>query len=384
MYSFFATVGKGLENVLKTELLSGRIKAACAECIVGGVSFKGSIETAYRACLWSRTANRILLPLASGRTTCSDELYELAHSIAWESHLSPEGTLAVDCSNKDSFLRNSMFGAQKVKDACVDRLRSRSGTRPSVDSDKPDLRLNVHIHGDKTSISIDLSGDSLHRRGYRSMTSGGAAPLKENLAAGLLLMSDWDDVNSAEYQELVDPMCGSGTFLVEAALISAGIAPGLMRNHHGFQTWLRHDKSLWSDLVVEARTTMNRSTNRRISGSDLSADALKIASSSLIAAGVADMVLLEQKSFSNSRPLFPKGLFITNPPYGVRIGNKGTQLFDMHREIGDLLKHHFKGWDASILCGDSDAAKHVGLRTSARLICFNGPIECRLLKYKMY
>ncbi|HMW43989.1 MAG TPA: THUMP domain-containing protein, partial [Plasticicumulans sp.] len=246
---FFATAPRGVEPLLAAELAA--LGAAPVREGRGGVSFGGPLETAYRVCLWSRTASRVLRLLARVPAADADALYAGVLDLPWEDHLDPDGTLAVDfVAAGRSAIRHTQFGAQRVKDAVCDRLRERCGRRPSVDRAAPDLRINVHASGETADVALDLSGESLHRRGYRE--DGALAPLKENLAAALLLKAGWPAIVEAG-GALLDPMCGSGTFVIEAALIAADRAPGLLRPDWGFFGWCGHDAGLWRLLVLEAR-----------------------------------------------------------------------------------------------------------------------------------
>ena len=248
MITLFATTPKGIEPLLAEELKE--LGAASVKASQGGVSFQGNLSIAYRACLWSRTASRILLSLAHFPAPTADTLYQGVRDIPWETHLSPDGTLAVDFTGAGSATNHSRYGAQRVKDAVVDRFRDLYGRRPSVDRQRPDLRINVHIQRDTAGISLDLSGDALHRRGYRENTV--IAPLKENLAAALLIKLDWPTL-AASGGTLLDPMCGSGTLPIEAAWLATDTAPGLLRDYWGFQGWLQHEAEVWTALVQEAQ-----------------------------------------------------------------------------------------------------------------------------------
>lgn len=230
---FFATCPKGLEALLQTELTT--LGASQTRSTAAGVYFEGAIECALKACLWSRLANRILLPLGSEAVSSDYDLYSAAYTLPWEDHLSPSTTFAVDFTGTNSAIQNTQFGAMRVKDAIVDRLRDKTGQRPNINRHQPDIRINARLAKNKVHISLDLSGESLHRRGYRQ--AQGAAPLKENLAAALLIRAGWPAI-AQQGGQLIDPCCGSGTFLIEAALMAGNIAPGLFREHFGFEAWL--------------------------------------------------------------------------------------------------------------------------------------------------
>lgn len=380
---FFATTAKGLEAVLAAELRD--LGARGVEEGRAGVSFRGSLETAYRACLWSRVASRVLLPLASFRAPTPPALYEGVRGIRWREHLGAKQTLAVDFSASHSKITHSHFGALKTKDAIVDQLRDETGARPSVAVDRPDLRVNVYLHEDRATVSIDLSGESLHRRGYRAR--GTAAPLKENLAAAILLLADWPAL-AADRAPLLDPMCGSGTFPIEAALIAARIAPGRGRRHFGFVGWRGHDAKAWQRLCREAEEAEIRDPRRlpAIRGYDAETGAVKAALANVEQAGLRTRVHVEKRLLEQCEPLptrrveEPRGLVVTNPPYGERLGSE-ERLGVLYAQIGDLLRRRFTGWTGYVLTGNLALGRRVGLRPARRHILYNGAIECRLLVF---
>ncbi|WP_455216992.1 THUMP domain-containing protein, partial [Kaarinaea lacus] len=271
---FFATAPRGMEGLLANELRE--LGAGDVRESRSGVVFHGGIETAYRVCLWSRIANRILYPLAAFSATDADALYRGVLDIDWSQHLEASSTIAVDFTTVRSAITHSQFGAQKVKDAVVDQFRQQTGERPSVERDRPDVRINVFIYRDQATAYLDLSGDSLHRRGYR--VEGGVAPLKENLAAAILVRAGWPDIAS-QGGALVDPMCGSGTLPIEAALMALDIAPGLLREYWGFLGWKQHDARAWSELVAEAGKRREKGLKKSMVflGFDASARAIEIA-----------------------------------------------------------------------------------------------------------
>lgn len=378
-YSLFATTAKGIENLLAEELssLSGVSEVKVERA---GASFVGDLETAYRACLWSRTANRILLPLKNFPASTPEKLYGGVKSIKWSDHLSAKGTLAVDLSSSHSQITHTHFGALKVKDAIVDQLRSVQGSRPSIDVERPDVRVNVYLHEDHANVSIDLSGDSLHRRGYRKV--GVPAPLKENLAAALILSTPW----AKENQDLafMDPMCGSGTLPIEAAMIALNYAPGLKRGYYGFLGWKGHSPEIWNKLLDEAKDKVVKDRKKlRIVGYDSDFRAVRVALQNSEQADLTKMVHFEKREFSDCVAISDHGIIMMNPPYGERLGEVEA-LKPLYKQIGDTFKQKFKGWNGYIFTGSKDLSKTVGLRTSQRLTFFNGAMECRLLKYEMY
>ncbi len=379
-FSLFATTAKGIEPLLVQELSSlpgvSNVRLGRA-----GATFEGSLEVAYRACLWSRTANRILLPLKSFSAPHPEKLYGGVKSIKWTDHLSSKNTIAVDFSSSRSQITHTHFGALKVKDAIVDQLRSVQGSRPSVDPARPDVRINVYLHEDQATVSIDLSGDSLHRRGYRK--AGVPAPLKENLAAAMVLSTLWPK----KYQELafLDPMCGSGTLPIEAAMIALDYAPGLKRDYYGFLRWKGHSAEVWKRLLEEAQSRVIQDKKKfpKIVGYDADFRAVRVALQNSEQAGLTKAVHFEKRDFSECTAIAEKGILVVNPPYGERLGEL-EQLKTLYKQMGDSFKHKFKGWEAHIFTGSKDLSKSVGLKTSQRVILFNGAMECRLLKYEMY
>jgi len=274
----------------------------------------------------------------------------------------------------DSGFDNSMFVSQRAKDAIVDQFRARTGRRPSVDTADPDLRLNLHIHGPKATLSLDASGEPLGRRGYR--TEGGKAPLGEVLAAGIVRLTEWDMASP-----LIDPMCGSGTIIIEAAMMARNLAPGL-RRRFGFMRWKGYDAALFKRLHQEAIAVGRPKAPCEIIGSDIDRKALAEAKGNAERAGVAADIQFEQKSFENQMAPQPPGVMATNPPYGERMGMADINAF--YAGLGDALKRNYQGYAVFILTGNPDAAKHIGLRTSRRIKLFNGPIECRLLRFELY
>lgn len=375
---FFATTGRGLESLLANEL-----RVLGAEDVReqrGGVAFRGPLRIGYAACLWSRIANRILLPLARFPAPDADALYAGVRALDWRQHLSPDATLAVDFVSSRSAIAHTQFGAQKVKDAVVDQLRAATGRRPTVQTERPAVRLNVYLYRDEAQLALDLSGDSLHRRGYREQ--GAQAPLKENLAAALLLRAGWPEVAAAG-GGLLDPMCGSGTLPIEAAFMAADIAPGLLRDYFGFLGWLGHVPQLWQQLREEALARREAGLGRlpRIVGYDADARAVRTALRNLERAGLHGRVHIERRRLSEVRPPADKpGLFIVNPPYGERLGD-ATTLIPLYGQLGDLLRQRFGSWRAAIFTGNPELGMRVGLRPQRSYQLYNGPIACRLTLY---
>ena len=345
------------------------------------VKFQGTLEVGYRACLWSRTATRVHLSVGSIDASSSKNLYDAMKRIDWREHIAPGATLACDCSGGNESIRHTIYGSQLLKDAVCDNLRDATGERPNIKPERPDVLLHLHVEGATALLSVDFSGESLHRRGYR--VDGGRAPLKENVAAAVLLRAGWRAIES-QGGVLVDPMCGSGTFLTEAALIAADAAPALDREYFGFRGWRGHDTALWDSLCEEARTRRAARVPRRcILGSDIDADAVRMALENAAHAGVGDWVHVEKRALGEvSRPASDVGLVVANPPYGERIGAE-TGLPELYSELGRLLRERFKGWQAAILTGNPPLARNLGVYAKRTHRVFNGMIECRLLRFDL-
>jgi len=366
----FATCPRAIEELLAAELRA--CGAGDVQVVRGGVAFTGTLETAYRACLWSRTANRILLPLGRVPARDADALYDGVRTLRWRDHLSAKQTFAVRFTQTqtDAPAWHSQFGALRAKDAIVDQLRDETGARPSVDTVNPDVRVHVHVEGLEAAISVELSAGSLHRRGWRSR--GAEAPLKENLAAAILLTAGWP----AEVP-LVDPMCGSGTLLVEAAWMATDRAPGLLRARDTPGGWPGHDAALWRRLVAEARTRV-RPFAQPLFGYDVDARAVRLARENLRRAGVESLVTVEKRALADLEAPAPgPGLVVTNPPYGERLGEE-RELEKLYALLGDVLKRRFPGWTGWVLTGNLALGKRLGLRPTKKIALWNGPIECRL------
>ena len=349
----------------------------------GGVAFEASLTDAYRVCLWSRIANRVLMVLGRCAADTSDDLYSGIRAIEWDRHLDPDGTFAVTLTAARSRLTHSHYGALKVKDAIVDQFRATSGRRPSVDTDRPDLRVNVRVWRNEATVALDLSGHSLHRRGYRQR--GVAAPLKENLAAAILMRAGWEDL-AASGGGLVDPMCGSGTLIVEAALMAADIAPGLEREHWGFAGWRGHDAAAWSTLVADARARRERGLTHLgpIHGYDADRAAVRTAIGNVERAGLTGHVHVERRDVADlARDGLPeRGLVVTNPPYGERIG-AADALENLYATLGQRLRDGFAGWRAAVMTGDPALGHALGMRASKVHTLYNGRLECRLLHFDL-
>ncbi|HET6633064.1 MAG TPA: bifunctional 23S rRNA (guanine(2069)-N(7))-methyltransferase RlmK/23S rRNA (guanine(2445)-N(2))-methyltransferase RlmL [Rhodanobacteraceae bacterium] len=383
MSRWFATCAKGLEYLLRDELAA--LGAAEVHEARAGVHFEGALEIAYRACLESRLAGRILLPLAEFAAPDDAALYAGVAAIDWAEQMAPTATLAVDAVCTQSAIQHSRFAAQRVKDAIVDQFRERAGTRPDVDLEQPDLRLNLHLKRDQATLSVDLAGQPLHRRGWR--TAAGAAPLKEDLAAAILLRAGWPAIHAAGGR-LVDPMCGAGTLLIEGALMAAGVAPGLHREYFGLLGWRGHDDALWQRLRSEARERADaglRALKPLFFGSDVDAEVLGAARHNAQAAGVAGFMQLTRREAGQvtAPEGETRGLVVCNPPYGERLGARES-LPPLYRALGQVLRQHFANWQAAIItAAEGDLGHALGLRAHKHYQLFNGAIECVLLLFDL-
>ncbi|MCB1776963.1 MAG: bifunctional 23S rRNA (guanine(2069)-N(7))-methyltransferase RlmK/23S rRNA (guanine(2445)-N(2))-methyltransferase RlmL [Candidatus Competibacteraceae bacterium] len=377
---FVATAPAGIEPLLMAELAEWG--ATDLKPVRSGIRFRGSLEIAYRACLWSRTASRVLLVLTELPVANAEALYASIHALPWEDHLQPQGTLSVAFTGACPGISHSHYGAQRVKDAVVDRFRERCGQRPSVDRRQPDLSIHVQLRNGQAMISLDLSGDSLHRRGYREATV--IAPLKETLAAALLLKAGWPSIAAAG-GSLLDPLCGSGTLAIEAAWIAGDRAPGLLREHWGFSGWLGHIPALWNRLLAEAweRSAAGQSRIPLILASDHDPKAIRATLVNASRAGIAEHLRVERRELMDIEPpLGSPGLLIANAPYGERLGEQG-ELAALYAQLGDRLKTRFTGWQAAVLTGNPELGKRMGLRAEKVHTFHNGPLECQLLRFQV-
>jgi 23S rRNA (guanine2445-N2)-methyltransferase / 23S rRNA (guanine2069-N7)-methyltransferase len=373
---FLASVPRGLADLLAKELTS--FGAADVRDRTTGVAFCGTLETAYRACLESRLANRIFLEIARFEAASAEAFYAAAREVDWPQHLGPLATLACDFSGKHPTITHSHFGALKLKDAIVDALREATGTRPDIVLDRPGVRVHAHAHGTQITVSLDLAGESLHRRGYRG--AAGEAPLKENVAAGVLMRAGWPELAAAGAQFL-DPMCGSGTLVIEAALIAARCAPALRRDYFGFLGWRGHDAGLWRRLRAEAegRSLAGAQPTAILRGQDRDPAAVRDARANAQRAGIEAWVNFEVRQLSEAQPTAAAGLLCTNPPYGVRLEDLDAARA-AHRELGAVLRDRFQGWRAAVLTGAPQLGMELGIRAARTHTLWNGAIECRLLR----
>ncbi len=382
MLSAFATCPKGLEELLCEELRGlgcGNIRQSLA-----GVGFEDSLPTLYRVCLWSRLANRILLALDEFAIETVEDLYTGVNQIRWDEHLSPDHTFAVNFTGTNDAIRQTNFGALKTKDAIVDWFRAHTGQRPSVDTRQPNVRLRVNLRRGRATVSVDLSGDSLHKRGYRSI--GGIAPLKENLAAAVLVRANWPNI-AKHGGGLIDPLCGSGTLLVEAAQMAMDIAPGLIREQWGFTHWKGHQATIFEPLAAEAQRKRDDALNAEwpaIIGYDESDKAVAGAKLNIERAGLSRFIQLRRQTLNhlNAPPHHAKvaGLVVTNPPYGERLTDEAG-LTPLYTLLGQKLRSHYEGWRAAVLTGNPALGKTMGIRAVKQYQLFNGTIPSRLLLF---
>jgi putative N6-adenine-specific DNA methylase len=370
---YFATCARGLETVLAGELHD--LGAADVEPGRGGVQFSGDQALLYRANLWLRTAIRVLQPILEVTVTSPEELYEAVRTVDWSRYLTPEHTLAVDCNVRDSHLTHSKYAALKVKDAICDQFVERSGRRPSVDVDEPMVGLNLHVYKDQAVLSLDSSGESLHKRGYRPIQT--KAPLNEALAAALVLLSGWKHDTP-----FVDPLCGSGTLVIEAAWMAVRRPPGLTRRRFGFQGWMDFDIGLWTAMRDEARRGVRKRLEAPILGYDVRNDAIDFARGNARAAGVGHLLRFEVKDVKDFQPPpGPPGVLLCNPPYGERIGEE-RELVPLYRTLGEVFRSRCGGRRACVFTGNRALAREIGLQPERKVDLFNGKIPCQLLAFR--
>ncbi len=373
---FTATCATGLESLVSDEI--AKIGGESIESHPGAVSWTGGLETGYRACLWSRFASRILLELARFDAPDPDALYTHAGTILWDEHFTQESTFAVHTTLTDAALTHSQYASLRIKDAIVDQFRKRFGTRPDVDANHPDIRINLHVEGTEASLSLDFTGESLHRRGYR--TGGGDAPLKETLAAAIVSLSGWLQ-HAATEPILLDPMCGSGTLLIEAALMLSNSAPGLQRKVFGFMAWNKHDPQLWERLVQEALDLEGQGLPEiwpQFIGYDADPKIVATARQNVIAAGLRDVIVIKQRQLARLQSPGPTGCMLTNPPYGERLSEKEAVKY-LYRSLGRTFRTHFSGWRLGFFTANADLAEMTGMVWEQRHRLYNGPIKCQLL-----
>jgi 23S rRNA (guanine2445-N2)-methyltransferase / 23S rRNA (guanine2069-N7)-methyltransferase len=375
VYALEITCPLGLENVLEKELHDeGLTQTRFGE---GQVKLTTDLEGMYKACLWSRVATRVMLPIANFKIDSADELYDGVKAIKWSDHMSASDTIAIDCHGTNHHIRNTQFGAVRAKDAIADYFVELSGERPNVQKEQPDVRIALRIKREVVTVSIDLSGESMHRRGYRQQ--GSMAPLKENLAAGLLMRAGWG--RDCGLTQLIDPMCGSATFLVEAAMMSLDIAPGLGRQYWGFKGWKQHDHRMWQQLMDFAKNRKKdpAELGLRFQGTDRDQRAIAAARESIKRAGMVGVIDVAMMPFQEHEfdinPELP-GLVITNPPYGERMGDE-MALIALYRQLGEWVVSHVRGWQFMMLTSNDHLARQIPARPEKSTRVINGGIECR-------
>ncbi|WP_432745712.1 bifunctional 23S rRNA (guanine(2069)-N(7))-methyltransferase RlmK/23S rRNA (guanine(2445)-N(2))-methyltransferase RlmL [Methylobacter sp. G7] len=378
-YQLFATTPKAMETILSDELRA--LGITHTKATLAGVAFQGNLETAYRACLWSRTANRILLVLSSFEVKSQEDLYKGIQKIDWFEHINPEDSFAVSFSAKNSeAINNTHFGSLKVKDAIVDQMRDKFQIRPSINTEQPSIRINVYLNGETAQLSLDLSGESLHRRGYRDVNI--KAPMKENLAAAMLLRSGWPQI-AKQQGSLIDPMCGSGTLLLEGAMIAADYAPGLLRDYFGFTGWKKHDAECWKKLRAEAeqRKKIGMGKLPVIVGFDQNRQTVNTALAHIANVGLQHKIHVERRDIEDAEPAesWKPGLLICNPPYGERLGDE-QETAELYKKFGASLKAHFIGWKAAMIISNPELGFRLGIRSQKPITLFNGALECKLLR----
>lgn len=377
--SLFATCPKGVEDLLAEECRQQHL--ADVSTTHGGVFCHGDLEKAYRLCLWSRVASRVLLKLHEFPVSGHDDLYQGVQTIDWSSHLSSSGSFAIDVHTTHQQINNSHYATLKIKDAIADQFTQKYEHRPDVKRDRPDVRINAYIDKHNCTLYLDLSGEPLHKRGYRQQA--GAAPLKENLAAAILLRAHWPQM-AMENRPLIDPLCGSATLLLEAAYIAAGMAPGLLRSYFGFINWKQHDPEIWNQLINEAKQGVDRSKVPGLIGIEKSYKVAEMARENIHAAGLDSMIEIKQADSVDVVKHLPDvtGLIVTNPPYGKRIG-ESKQLKSLYLELGRKLKTRFPGWNVALFTASHELAKFFGLRAHHKNTLYNGPLKCTLYQYRI-
>lgn len=382
LLAIFVPCPWGLQYVLENEMKA--LGAEETRATPSGVSANVDKLTIYRLLLWSRMANRVILELGVKKIDQADDVYDLAMSIDWSAHFTEQATLSVDFLGSNSIINNTAFGAVRVKDAIVDQFRDRVGVRPSVNKSQPDIRITAHLHKDRLTLGLDLSGESMHRRGYRQQT--GLAPLKENLAAGLLALSGWG-IRFDSSDSFIDPMCGSGTLLIEAAMIALNKAPLLDRTRWGFDAWLQHDQQAWSALKAAAEnqfTAGKQQFRGRIVGFDVDQKVVQRAWDNIRRAGLDQFIHVEKKPLE-SFVLFEKmtrGLILTNPPYGARLGEVEA-LASLYQLLGQQFERYLLNWQAAIFTGNESLGRRVGWRSHKQYKLLNGAIESQLLLFDL-
>ena len=375
---FLVTTSRGLDELLKQELseLCPDAELAIAR---GGVRVKANLQAAYKVCLWSRLANRVIWILNEGNAGTAEELYDSARNIDWSMHFAVNNTFSVQFNGSSKAINNTQFGALKIKDAIVDHFYEEEGSRPNVERDFPDMVISGRLHRDKVLIGIELSGGSLHQRAYRQ--DAGLAPLKEHVAAAMLMRSGWA-ANMAK--PLLDPMCGSGTLVIEAALMAMHKAPGLGRPRWGFRKWLGHRESDWQALIEEAKSAQIQ-PDIRLFASDIDRKLIAIAKQNANEAGVFELIefnVADATKFTPPAAISEPGYLVSNPPYGERLGEL-TELIPLFAQWGEQLKQHWQDWQVSLLSSNRELLRLLKLRGNKEYSLMNGKLECKLVNYQL-
>ncbi|KFZ37316.1 23S rRNA methyltransferase [Shewanella mangrovi] len=377
MLNCFAAAPKGFEYTLATEL--SELGAVDVKESVAGVYFSASQEILYKVLLWSRLASRITVVLYQGACENADQLYNAAYAIDWPAEFDNRATFSIDFHGMGGFINNTQFGALKIKDAVVDRFRNAGLNRPDVQRTNADIRIDAHFRHGQLTISLNLSGAPLHQRGYRHGT--GEAPLKENLAANMLARAQWDKTSA-----VFDPFCGSGTILIEAALMACDVAPGLMRERYAFERWHRHDTNIWQALLNDAKARAfvgKKHCEVKFFGSDIDSRMVALAKRNAANAGVDHLIQFNTANVLTTEAPTEAGLLISNPPYGERLGNVST-LLQLYFQWGELLKQKFGGWRMALLCSEVELLSALKLKADRQLKMFNGPLECAFNLYTLH
>ena len=370
MYQLYLTCPRGLENVLYIET-----KEYISQKVIidnGGIVFNGSLEDIYKVNYKTRIGMNLHMKLFEGYISSHDDLYKIIYNFNWNKILSPNNTFSIKTKIKSDVIQKSNFCTMKSKDAIVDRIRKEKNSRPSIDKRNPDFYIFIYIKNKKIKVFLNSSGWPLFMRGYRTKIH--KASLNESLAAGILKLTNWNKKDT-----LYDPFCGSGTFLIEAAMDALNIPPRILRNFYAFKNWKNYDETLWKKIITEEQKKISQ---KKISlyGSDLISQNIELANQSIQKLDLADSIIFEKKNFQDVIPSDKKGIFICNPPYGYRIGDM-DKLKILYKQIGDHLKTNFKGFDTFILTGNLELLKYVGLRTKKKIILKNGMIDSRLAYY---
>lgn len=370
-YSLFVSCPRGLEYLLEAEVKA--LGLAVTRVSPQGVYGEASLTVIYQLCLWSRLANRVQLILFSGYGGTEQALHQLCTDFHWQTVFSSDKTLAIEFHGSSEHIRNTMFGGQVVKDGIVDHFRRLKGERPSVDKEKPQILIHAYLKNDEITVSFDLTGYSLHQRGYR--TQSGKAPIKENVAAALLIRAKWPELAAQGYT-LHDPFCGSGTLVIEAAMMATHVAPGLLRQDQSLQYWAQHQESLWEKLRSDALQLV-KPLPVKLLGTDADHKAIELARANAERAGVAPLVEFTMSAMGHIKAPVEKGLLACNPPYGERLGDT-TQLVPVYQQLGKALHEHYQGWKAAVITSSPILAKAIGLRSNKQYTLYNGALECKL------